>query len=95
MVITIEWTPTLFRAVTADTGLEFSSTRRYMRAGSGDYTTASGQTLFGKYVFINAATEGTTWHFNIPGILERKFIIFGGINHDPGTPTPATQAVKF
>lgn len=95
MAITIEWTPTLFRAVTADTGLEFSSNKRYMRAGSGGHTAATGKTLAGKYVYINASTEGCTWHFNIPGVLERSFIIFGGINHDPGTPAPATQGVKF
>lgn len=87
----IRWTPTLFEAQAG----AFSSSKRYVRAGSGGYALASGRTCLGNYVFVSNNNQSCFFHFTIPGILDVKYINAGFGAFDPGTPTPTVQAVKI
>lgn len=93
---TINWAPSVFEARTADGNSSFSSAKRYLKtAASGGFALASGQTVLIQYAFLNNNAQSVTYHFNMPGILEREYTSFGGQSFDPGTPSPGMQQVTI
>jgi hypothetical protein len=93
MTTTINWTPTLFEAATADGSVLFSSAKRYIKtASSGGYVMASGLTTVVEQA-ASGLSAAPVFHFNIPGVLNTGYWIIGGVSYDPGTPSPTTQQV--